>query len=357
MNVLDSREEIVKVDPKGGLLSVEQIGSQVKQTWDEMQTVEFPEEYRQVQNIVVAGMGGSAYGTHVIQTLFKDELKVPVFSIPDYKLPAWVNENTLVVLSSYSGSTEETLSAAEDAKSKNAKIAGLTSGGKLADFLKAGNYPRFIFDPKFNPCGQPRYAVGYSVFGQMLLLARAGFISILQSDFQEVLDVIAEAHLRFSVAVPNDKNEAKLLAFEIAGRVPIVTVAEHLEGAGHVVANALNETAKSYSEYRVIPELNHHLMEGLVFPKSNEANLLFLLVHSNLYSPSNEKRMKLTGQVVEKNNCEFREITLKSKTKIGQVFELLMLGIYTAFDLAIIGVQDPVEIPWVNWFKSELKKS
>lgn len=354
--ILDSREEIGKIDPNFGLQSLEEMGSQIKQVWDETRDLNFPEDYKQVQNIVVAGMGGSAYGTHVLVTLFKEELKVPVFSIPDYKLPAWVNEHTLVVLSSYSGTTEETLSAAEDAKAKHAKITGLTSGGKLKEFLAAGKYPCYIFDPKFNPSKQPRFAIGYSIFGQMALLARAGFLSLEEADFNEVLTVIAKAQLRLSADVVTDKNESKLLAFELAARIPIVTVAEHLEGMAHVTANFFNETAKTYSEYRVIPELNHHLMEGLAFPKSNEANLLFLLVHSDLYAKSNEKRMKLTAEVIEKNHCEFREVHLSATTKIGQVFEWLVLGVYAAYYLAIINAQDPVAIPWVNWFKTELNK-
>ncbi len=355
-NILDTREEMAKLDPKGGLLSIEQIGSQIKQVWEETREISFPNEYQDIRNIVVAGMGGSAYGTHVIQTLFKNELKVPVFSIPDYELPAWVNENTLVLLSSYSGTTEETLSAAADAKKKGAKIIGLTSGGKLSQFLKEGNYPAYIFEPKYNPCGQPRYALGYSVFGQMILLAKTGFLQITEADFQEVLEIVAKAQLALSADVNGEKNAAKLLAFEMLSRIPVIVVAEHLEGAGHVSANALNETAKSYSEYRVVPELNHHLMEGLSFPKTNEQNLLFVVVGSKLYGKSNQKRMQLTAEVIEKNYCEYREIELKSQTKIGQTYEWMMTGIYTAFYLAMLNNQDPVEIPWVNWFKDQLKK-
>src|SRR5258708_59709 len=103
--------------------------------------------------------------------------------------------------------------------------------------------------------------------------------------------------------------------------MPVITVAEHLEGAGHVVANEMNETAKTYSEYRVIPELNHHLMEGLAFPRSNEQDLLFLLIQSKLYGPSNLKRVSLTAEVIDKNRVEYKEIVLHKPTKIEQVFE------------------------------------
>lgn len=355
-SILDSREDISKLDINNGLRSIEQLGSQVKQAWDETRSIQFSQEYKDVRNIVVAGMGGSAYGTHVIQTLFKDELKVPVFSIPDYTLPAWVNHETLVVLSSYSGNTEETLAAGEDALKKGAHITGLCSGGKLADFLKAHSYPAYIYEPKFNPCNVPRYALGYSVFGQIALLERTGLLPLSQEAYEDVLTVIADVVLFNTVEVKQDLNLAKILAFECVEKLPILTVAEHLEGAGHVVANAFNETAKTYSEYRVVPEMNHHLMEGLAFPKSNDGNLLFLIVSSEKYGPGNQKRMKLTEQVIEKNHCEYKELTLKSKTKIGQVFELLTYGAYTTFYLAILNGQNPTPNLWVDWFKSELKK-
>lgn len=355
-HILDTREEIAKLDTKMGLLSLEQVGSQIKQVWEETRDIIFPDSYKHVRNIVVAGMGGSAYGTHVIQSLFKDELKVPILSIPDYTLPSWVNEDTLVILSSYSGSTEETLSAGEDAKKKGAKISGLTSGGKLAEFFRTGHHPCYVFTPTFNPCNTPRYAVGYSIFGQMALLERAGYLHLTGETYQEILDVVSRVQLRVSIDVPTQRNGAKLLSFEVLNRIPIVTVAEHLEGAGHVVANAFNETSKSFSEYRVIPEINHHLMEGLAFPSSNEKDLLFLLIQSKLYSSSNAKRMLLTSQVIEKNYCEYKEIKLTATTKIGQVFELLLLGTYTAFYVAMLYGQDPVPNPWVDWFKAELKK-
>ncbi|HSW89334.1 MAG TPA: SIS domain-containing protein [Patescibacteria group bacterium] len=356
MSILDDRDEIKKLDTNNGLRSIEELGSQIKQAWDETRGIKFPETYKIVKNVVVAGMGGSAYGTHVIQTLFKDELKVPVFSVPDYTLPAWVNSETLVVLSSYSGNTEETLSAGEDAKKKGAQITGLASGGKLADFLKTNNYPGYIYTATFNPCNVPRYALGYSVFGQIALLERTGLLSLSRTDFEEVLQVVAQVQLENNVEIAQDKNLAKLLAFESVERLPIITAAEHLEGASHVVANAFNETAKVYSEYRVVPEMNHHLMEGLAFPKSNDVNLLFLLVNSSLYAVGNSKRMKLTAQVIEQNKCESRELVLKSKTKLSQVFELMAFGAYTTFYLALLNGQNPTPNLWVDWFKAELKK-
>jgi glucose/mannose-6-phosphate isomerase len=146
------------------------------------------------------------------------------------------------------------------------------------------------------------------------------------------------------------------MAFEMQTRIPVVVVAEHLEGAAHVCANQLNENAKTYSEYRVIPELNHHLMEGLQFPKTNDDTLLFMLVESELYQASNQKRFKLTSEVLVKNTINQQHIALSSPTKLGQAFELMVFGAYVNFYLAMLNNLDPSPIPWVDWFKQELKK-
>ncbi len=353
---LDNREEMMKLDVNQALTSMEQLGSQVQQIWEEAQSLDIDPSYRQVKQVVVAGMGGSALGTHVIQTVFKEELKVPVLVVPDYSVPEFVDENTLVITSSYSGSTEETLAAAADAKQKGAKIAGITSGGKLAEWLRANNYPALVFEPTFNPSNSPRMAMGYSIFGQIALFAKAGLLQVSATEYQAVMNTIAEAQLKMSAGVPQEINPAKLLAFEMHERLPVIMVAEHLEGVAHVFANCINENAKTFSEYRVIPELNHHLMEGLQFPESNKANLLWLSVHSDLYVASNRRRVELTENVLEQNNIEFRTFDLTSQTKLEQAFELIVFGAYTSYYLALLNNQNPTPNPWVDWFKAELKK-
>jgi glucose/mannose-6-phosphate isomerase len=353
---LDDRSQISTLDKSNALGSIEQLGDQVQHMWEMASTLEVDKSYSNVNNVVVAGMGGSALGTHVIQTVFREELKVPVLLAPDYTVPNFVNEHTLVIASSYSGTTEETLSATADAQKKGAKVAGITSGGKLATLLTQSNLPGLIFEPKYNPCNQPRMALGYSVFGQIALFARTGILSLSESEYQGVLKAIANAQLLYSVGVTQDVNLAKLLAFQTKSRIPVIMVAEHLEGVGHVAANQLNENAKNFAEYRVIPELNHHLMEGLQFPESNQDNLQFILVESELYSPNNRRRLELTAQVLEKHHLHVERVKLDSKTKLEQAFEFMVFSSYLNFNLAMLNNVDPSPIPWVDWFKAELKK-
>lgn len=354
---LDDRDGIAKLDESNALGSIEMLGDQAQHIWEYAQQLTIDPSYRDVTNVVVAGMGGSALGTHVIQTVYKEELHVPVIIAPDYTVPNFVNEHTLVIASSYSGTTEETLAAIEDARQKGAKLCAITSGGTLAEYAKKHNIPALVFEPKYNPCQQPRMALGYSVFGQIALLSRTGIISLESDTYTKVLNAIAQAQLKYSVAVPQTQNPAKLLAFELHDRIPVITVCEHLEGVAHVFANQLNENSKNYSEYRTIPELNHHLMEGLQFPPQNDENLYFFFVDSELYNQRNRKRIELTAEVLEKHHINHQSILLESDGKLEQAFEMMVFGSYTNFYLAMLNNINPSPIPWVDWFKSNLKKS
>jgi len=199
-------------------------------------------------------------------------------------------------------------------------------------------------------------ALGYSLFGQVALLAQIGLLNVTDEDFNSVLEVIATVHLENSANVLQENNPAKLLAFDIITRLPVVTVSQHLEGAAHVFANQLNENAKTFSEYRVIPEMNHHLLEGLQFPESNPSTLLFITVHSDLYLKNNQDRLALSEELLEKHSLEYRQYTVKGKNALSQAFELVLFGGYVSFYLAMLYNQNPLVTPQVEWLKSELKK-
>ncbi len=144
-------QQIKKLDKLNLLGSIELLGKQCEQAWREIKKIRVPKSYRQVENIVISGMGGSALGAHIVQTFFADQLRVPLEIVRSYSLPNYVGPRTLLILSSYSGNTEETLAAAREGQKRKAKIVGLTSGGAMAKFLRKNKYPAYIFQPKYNP--------------------------------------------------------------------------------------------------------------------------------------------------------------------------------------------------------------
>ncbi|MFA5051531.1 MAG: SIS domain-containing protein [Patescibacteria group bacterium] len=356
MNILDDYKTMKKFDRSNMLSSIESVGLQCQQAWSEVKRIRIPKNYRRVKNIVINGMGGSALGGHVIGTLFHKRLPVPFHVINSYTLPGWVNKDTLYILSSYSGTTEEVLATFNEARRRHAKLLIICAGGQLAKLAKRFRVPAYVFEPRFNPCNQPRMGLGYSIFGQVALLKRCGLLPISDGDFQKTVATVREWHKKFGARNPLKKNPAKRMAAGLVGRIPIITAAEHLSGNAHILANQINENAKTFSAYYLLSELNHHLMEGLHFPRANRKILHFISLESARYLPSMTKRFAITNKVLDKNGIKHSTYKTSSRTPMEEVVEVLLFGSYMNYYLALSNRQDPSPILFVDYFKAALKK-
>lgn len=357
MDVLNDTKAIKKLDTSFCYESILALPDQCSQAWDSAYNMEFPYAYSNAASLLFCGMGGSAYGSRIIKSLYKDDLTMPLDLVCDYTLPKFVNRDTLMIMSSYSGNTEETLYCAHEAVEKpfDTKVIGVTSGGALAEKLRAYFKPIFTFTAKYNPSGQPRLGQGYMQMGQIGILSRLGFLPTGGKDIEKVLSTLRTRNESLALDIKTRDNLAKTLAYECQDKVVILLGAEFLEGAIHSIRNPFHESAKHFADYFLVPELNHHLMEGLTFPKSNKNTLLFYLIESDLYTDPIKKRMQLTADVIEKNSIAVKKVKLLSGSKLEQVFELIQLGSFISFYLAILHGIDPAKVPWVDYFKDKLK--
>ncbi len=354
---LNDLSAMKKLDTVGVIGSIEQLSGQCQQAWDEVRAITFPDAYKKVTSIVFSGMGGSALGAYVVKSLFYDKLPVPFEIVNDYHLPPYVNEKTLVILASYSGTTEETLSCAQEAIAKHACTTGLTVGGKLADLFTNSGVPAYVFDPRHNPSNQPRLGTGYSVFGQIAMLNTLGPLSVVQSDAQETFTILDEGNKRFGIDVKAKDNRAKQLAQEWYEKIPVIVAAEFLTNVGRVIRNQIHESAKTFSAYHEIPELNHHLMEGLTNPMTNKETLRFLFIQSNNYSDRIAKRFTVTKEVVKKQGIAIYEYVPTSISRLAQAFECIQFGAYVNYYMAMLYDLDPSKIPWVDYFKEQMARA
>lgn len=354
---LDNLNQIKKLDKSEVYKSIAALPDQIRQVLDEARLIKVPREYSKINQVMVNGMGASNLGAGIVKAVFSDQIKVPLNIVPGYEVPASVDKNSLYIISSYSGSTEEPLSVYEKVKKRGAKILAITSrgGNKLEKLMIKDNIPGYIFKPDFNPSAVPRVGLGYSIFGMAVMLAKAGLFKI---NVKEIKDTIASMEIWNRELRPEEKkkfNLAKILAEAIKGKIPVAVAAEFLAGNLRVLRNQFCESGKNFGCYLTIPELNHYAMEGLEFPKGNNKNLIFFFINSDLYHPRNKKRIELTKEIVIKNKIKFVEHKLISKTKLGQALELLQLGSWVAYYLGILNKKDPATNIWVDWFKKELK--
>lgn len=351
MNIKDSLSVFDKENVYG---SVEELSKQVSDAYNQTLKISIPDEYSDVDNIVMCGMGGSGLGARVIESLYVRNIKVPLVRVNDYNLPGFVNERSLVFCSSYSGETEETLENVKQAISKKAKWIAIGKGGTLIDLAKSNNAPYYMIDPKYNPSNQPRMAVGYSIIGQLILASKTGIINFQEEEMGFGIKAMEDVINENSLDVSEDMNEAIKLSEKIQNKVVLFVASEHLIGAMHVVNNQFNENAKNLTADYFIPELNHHLMEGLKNPKENKNNIFVIFFDSNLYSKRIQQRMSITKDVVSQNGIQNYTYIAKSKTPFSQVFETIQFGSYSNFYLTMRYGQDPAPIPWVDYFKNKL---
>lgn len=335
--------------------SIRMYPNQIRQAWEEINSTDVPKECFLARKVVIAGMGGSALGGRIIDSLIVERSRVPIEVFTEYHIPSYVDNNTLVIVSSYSGNTEETIIDTHQAIKKNAKIFVITTDGNLAKLKESENLSGYIFDPKFNPSKQPRLSLGYSITSILAILSRCEFISISNSEIEDTVKFLNDYIKDIDIKSKENINVAKSLAKNLMGKIPVLIASEHLVGSAHAFKNQLNETAKTFSVIFDIPELNHHLMEGLKNPKNAKQILKFLFFESDKYLPHVKKRYPITQDVVSQNNCEYLIYKLRSEKKIIQAYELLILGSFVSFYLSYLYDCDPLTIPWVDYFKEKLR--
>lgn len=308
-----------------------------------------PAAYRTVERAVVVGMGGSGLGAHVVQTALADRLRVPMTIVQDYALPAWVDRRTLVIASSYSGTTEEVLAAYDEAKTRGARLAAITTGGLLARRAKRDHIPAYVFTPTKNPSNQPRMGTGYLTMGTLGILHAARCIRVPARDVDRAI-----AWLRASIERINRSTTMIPLARACADRAIICIGAEHLVGATHAIQNQAHENAKHLAFALPLPELNHHFLEGLRFPRTNRTALHAILYASDQYHPRTQRRVRATRAILERQRIPTTVVPIAGPTRFSEALACITHGATLAFTLAMLHHMDPTPIPWVNALKQRL---
>ncbi|TSC87625.1 MAG: hypothetical protein G01um101416_440 [Microgenomates group bacterium Gr01-1014_16] len=333
-------------DSLGIYKSILDFPNQCKQVIHDLATTHIPQQCYLAHNIVISGMGGSALGGRIVASLERQTLKILVTVSTEYHLPNFANEKSLVIISSYSGNTEESLSALAEARSRGCQIFILTSGGQLAQQARQFDLPCYIFSPDHNPSGQPRMGLGYNILSIIFLLARCQLIHppAKIGDLPKFLSSRQSKFAQFD-------EFAKLLA----SRIPVIISSEHLKGAAHAVQNMLHENAKTFCAVFDLPEADHHLIEGLSYPPQLNHQLAFVFIQSAKYHPETAKRYPLTAEIVKKHHIPALFWQPVGDTPFFETMDIIQSGAYLSFKLAQLAGIDPGPIPWVDWLKEKLK--
>jgi glucose/mannose-6-phosphate isomerase len=353
--MLDNIKTYKKYDHSDIGSGIEKMSEQLRIAFSDTTGSKVPQAYKDCDTIVVAGMGGSSLGAHIVQSAFAKFVKKPIILVRGYDLPAFVNSKTLIVLSSFSGTTEEVVSVAEQAKLKKAKVVTITSGGELLLVAKRNKWPSYVFKPG-DLAKEPRLGTGFMMIGFLGILESCGFVKVSKKQKENAIGAMIEVVDSCALDVPISDNPAKQVALAIKDRSVFIVASEHLTGSAHTFSNQINETAKQFAQYLEIPELNHHLMEGLSYPKGLFNKFSVLMIKSKFYSTKVQKRYNITAQIFEKLGGQVVEYEARGKDIFEEACEVLQFGALTSYYLGILNKVDPRRIPFVDWFKSEMKK-
>lgn len=347
--MLDDKSIISKYDANNMYDLIYGLPEQLKEAFDISESIVNQLKLENIKNIVISGMGGSAIGGDLVKTAVENNLKIAVIVNRGYKLPGFVDKETLVIASSYSGNTEETLSSYEDAKKRNANIIVITTGGKLKERALEDNIP-IITIPSGLP---PRAAIGYS-FVPIYRVIEKLFVTEGES-IETLFDFLKEVREDFAKEVPRGQNKAKALAEKIFGKLPLIYGTQGLtEAVAARWKGQLNENSKHPAFYNVFPELNHNEIMGF----EGEGNLLKKFVVIVLRMPEEheriDKRIKITKDLIRDKIAYFEEIWPKGENALQRLFYHIMLGDFVSYYLALLNEKDPMEIDFINALKQRI---
>jgi glucose/mannose-6-phosphate isomerase len=342
--MLDQADVISRYDQHDLLGVIADQPNQLRQTFSTAGLTKF----KKPGAIVVAGMGGSALAAEFIKHWLGDRLPVPLVIVRGYELPAFVDKSTLVIASSYSGNTEETLSCLEEAKTHGAMIAVMTAGGKLLDTAKADKSP--IFEV---PTGlQPRMAVLYGVKALAMLLEGLGLLKDLKSELTSAADWVEGQLGPWIAATPTDDNPAKQLAEAFHSHPVVVYGGPTLALPAMKWKIDLNENAKNLAFYNYLPEFNHNEFLGWGHP--DQSGLRVVELQSTLDHPQIQKRFSATNRLLVDTMPAPVVVTAQGKTKLEQMLWTMLLGDYASAYLAFLNGVDPTPVPLIEKLKHEL---
>lgn len=355
MKALDSIGAINLYDKSGMLGLIESFPEQCQDAKRIGYEFELPRDVKAVyKNIVCIGLGGSAIGADLVRSYVTSDINIPFFVNRNYKLPNFANEETLVIATSYSGNTEEVLSAYRDALDRSCQVIAITSGGKLSRIAKDDGVAVMTI-----PAGlPPRAALGYSFFPLLILLSRIGIIkdqAFFIDDAIRNLRKLKDSRLGFRIK--SKDNPAKKIAGAVYSKFPVIYAGQ--DRIDSVVARwrgQLAENSKTLSSGNLFPEMTHNEIVGWDNPAALIKNSVVIMLKDACDHPRISKRMDIVRRILKKDGIGVIEVKSAGKEPLSRIFSLVYIADYVSLYLAILNKVDPSPVDMIAYMKKELSK-
>jgi glucose/mannose-6-phosphate isomerase len=350
---LDKLPTYQQLDASGMLNRLREFPEQCELAWEKVSKLTLPSEYSDIEKIIILGMGGSAIGGDIARRLALAESRVPVWVHRDYDLPLFVDKNTLVIASSYSGNTEETLSAFTKSLKTPAKKLVLTTGGKLKLLAEKEGIPIFVIDYQ----APPRAAFPHSFIPLVGIFQKLALLRDKSADLQEALQVLHGLSSDLVETTPCISNPAKRLATKLWEHLVVIYGAEILSEVARRWKGQLNENSKTWAIFELFSELNHNAVVGYKFPPQVKQGIFVVLLHSASFHPRSQLRYEATAKLLAKAGISHELVEAKGTSTLAQIMSLTLLGDYVSFYLAILNGIDPTPVDAIDFVKQYLART
>lgn len=347
---LDAPAAYSAVDTQQAIERILDLPTQLRAAWSLAQGLRLPDSHRGASSIVICGMGGSAIGGDLVRSLVESTARVPLAIVRGYDLPGYVDSHSLVVLSSYSGSTEETLSAGDQALRVGAKVLGVTTGGVLAQRGAEAGFP--VVD--FSYLAQPREALGYSVLLILGTLVHLGYAPDASDDVRAAADLLDGMAREIGPSAGTPQNPAKQLAQRLRGKMSVVYGGGLMAEVARRWKGQLNENAKSWAFFEPLPELNHNAIMGYRFPVAMADDMRVVILSCSANHPRVKLREEVTLELLARAGIAAEVVEARGASALEQVLSAVHFGDLVSYYVALLNGADPTEIEAISYLKTRL---
>ncbi|MDA0269813.1 MAG: SIS domain-containing protein [Chloroflexi bacterium] len=335
-----------RVDPSGFDRLLQGLPAQARSAWQLGLDAPF-EGFTTPSRVLLVGLGGSAIGADVAATLASDLCEIPVRVVRNYHLPPLTPE-TLVILSSFSGDTEETLAAFDTVAASDAQAIAVTTGGRLAARARRHGMPLIIYAWD----GAPRTGLGFGVFIPLALLRRLGVMVISDAEVQAAFETLDRCTAEYGPA--SEHSRARHLAAWLEGSVPAIIGADMLEVAARRWAGEISENAKQPAASYAIPEFNHNQFEAVARPETRVEPLRFVLLDAPPVHPRNRLRVTQTAEMMQQAGRHVEIADAGGETPLEAILASCALGSWTSYYLSLLREVDPASMTVMDQLKRTL---
>lgn len=351
--MLDDSKSFSEIDKSNMFDDIEKFPEQIREARDIIKNSNLDKLYK-IDNIIITGMGGSAISGDIIKTYLRNKLNIPIYVNRRYDLPKWANKNTLLFVQSYSGNTEETLSAFKHGFQKRCQIISISSGGKLEEFSKKREVPHIKIPSGY----QPRAATAYLLFSSLFSLEKIGiFENLVESEIDETIKVTEKILNENKRTVPEEKNQSKKIAKKIKGKLPIIYGWEMYSPISLRWRQQFNENSEIIAMSDEVSESNHNDIVGWSSnPEVSKKCVCILFRDRKIESVYINKRLDFMKKFYSDVTSEVIEIEIKAEKRLAKMIQALYLGDFISAYLAILRKVDPSAVDIIHELKNELAK-